>query len=395
VAALTPADVHAKLAALERQGDLQLLERESRHFLSQQRYYLWHMYLIVALLRTGRRDEAARELDDLMSYKFNIAERAFPEIKAAFPEKFEGHFILDTMKAEVGFERGGAQRRGWTVPYPIGDVGVFGAVVDKLLSEALPALPSLERTVPVTTFGSCFAANLARMFKAAGVDATNLLIEESINSPLANRAFLTGLARPEGFGHMARLREVYGEGFLERARSQLAGARVIVVTLGVAPAFFEPGTDRFVFLGDYRALLKAGKVEMRTPPVGETKQVIGEMLELLRALNPGARIYLSISPVPLYGTAELANAILADCVSKTTLRAALHEVLQDAHVPDVHYWPSFEIVRWLGAHTSVPAFGADDGDSRHVSNWLVEMIVDRFSRHLFGTQPEASQRREQ
>jgi hypothetical protein len=271
------------------------------------------------------------------------------------------------------------------VPYPVADAGAFASAIDEMLGEALPVLPSLARDVPVTTFGSCFAANLARMLKATGVDATNLLIEESINSPLANRAFLTGLAHPEGFEHLARLREVYGDEFLERARSQLSGARVIVVTLGVAPAFFHVGTDRFVFLENYREMLKAGKAEMRTPPVAETKRVVRDMLALLRTLNPAARVYVSISPVPLIGTAELSNTVLADCVSKTTLRAALHEVLQESHPPDVHYWPSFEIVRWLGAHTTLPAFGADDAVSRHVSNWLVEMIVDRFSRHLFGT----------
>jgi len=105
----TYAEAHARLAALERQGDLKALESESRQILAQHRHFLWHMYLIVALLRSGRREEAGRELDDLMSYKFNIAERAFPEIKAAFPEKFDAHFILDTMKADVSFERGGAQ----------------------------------------------------------------------------------------------------------------------------------------------------------------------------------------------------------------------------------------------------------------------------------------------
>jgi hypothetical protein len=123
---------------------------------------------------------------------------------------------------------------------------------------------------------------------------------------------------------------------------------------------------------------------MRTPPVAETKAVIREVLALLRILNPMARLYVTISPVPLIGTAELSSAIIADCVSKTTLRAALHELLQESATADTHYWPSFEIVRWLGAHTTLPAFGADDNASRHVSNWLVEMIVDRFSRHLFG-----------
>ena len=77
------------------------LESVSRQALAQHRFFLWHLYLILALLRSGRREEAGRELDDLFSYKFNIADRAWPEIKAAFPEKFEQHYILNTMKPEV------------------------------------------------------------------------------------------------------------------------------------------------------------------------------------------------------------------------------------------------------------------------------------------------------
>jgi len=41
-------------------------------------------------------------------------------------------------------------------------------------------------------------------------------------------------------------------------------------------------------------------------------------------------------------------------------------------------------VRWLGAHTTTQVFGEDDQVSRHVSDWVVGMIVERFSRHLFG-----------
>jgi hypothetical protein len=378
-----------RLAALERGGDLERLERESRAILAGHRYFVWHMYLIVALLRQGRREEAGRELDALMAYKFNIAERVFPEIREAFPAKFEQHYILDTMKPGIGFEREGSARHVWDVPYPLADAPAFSRAVGRLIAEAVPRLAPLERDAPVTTFGSCFAANLARVLKQSGVDATNLLIEESINSPLANRAFLSGIAHPEASEHAARLREVYGEEFLGRAHGQLARARVVVLTLGVAPAFFRVDGGAFAFLEDYRALLKAGTVRMRTPGVAETRQVIGDILGLVRGINPAARTYVTISPVPLMGTAELSNAVLADCVSKTTLRAALHEELQEARWGEVHYWPSFEIVRWLGAHTTLPVFGADDSASRHVSNWLVELIVDQFSRHLFGGQPAA------
>src|SRR5439155_4173150 len=100
-------EIVAALDALLAAGRYAELEATSRGILARHRFFLWHLYLIVALLRSGRRDEAERELDDLFSYKFNIADRAWPEIKAAFPEKFEQHYILSTMRPEVGIEGGG------------------------------------------------------------------------------------------------------------------------------------------------------------------------------------------------------------------------------------------------------------------------------------------------
>lgn len=370
------------LLRAQRYGEL---EQAARELLGGQRFYLWHLYLIVALLRTGRRELAASELDVLFSYKFNIEDRAWPEIKEAFPEKFGQHFILSTMKSDVGFESGGPTKRHWSVPYPLAEEAGFARAVDEMLAQAVPALPPLDRaTARVTTFGSCFAANLARLLNAAGVSATNLLIEESINSPLANRAFLSAVAAPEPTPVAAKIEATFGAGFLAKAREQIRAADVVVVTLGVAPSFFHRESHEFAFLEPYRALLEQGKVYMRTPTVAELKPVIGECFDLLRRVNPGARIYASVSPVPLMGTVELANTVVADCVSKTTLRASLHELLQEERGAGVLYWPSFEIVRWLGGHTTLPMFGADDQVSRHVSEWAVKLIVERFGRHLFG-----------
>ena len=378
-------DVARYLETLKAQGRFAELEQESRKILSQHKFFLWHMYLIVALLRMGRRDEAGRELDALFSYKFNLADRAWPEIREAFPDRFKGHFILSTMKPELGMETQNQFSRRWQVDYPLADPAAFAREVDSLLGATVPALPPLPRAgTRVSTFGSCFAANLAQALKAAGVDASNLLIEESINSPFANREFVTAVAHGEGARHHARIREAFGADFLEQARERLVGAQVLVITLGVAPAMFHRESDDFAFLVNAKELLRTGSIYMRTPTVEEIKAVTDETLQLVRGINPVARIYLSISPVPLAGTIELPHAVLADCVSKTTLRAALHELLEAKKPQGVHYWPSFEMVRWLAGHTPLAVFGEDDRNSRHVSNWAVNLIVDRFARHLFG-----------
>ena len=65
----------------------------------------------------------------------------------------------------------------------------------------------------------------------------------------------------------------------------------------------------------------------------------------------------------------------ADCLSKATLRVAVEQLLQN--VDDCIYWPSFEIVRWLG--TYIPGmYGDEDGSTRHVSERVVRTIIRSF-----------------
>ncbi len=104
------------------------------------------------------------------------------------------------------------------------------------------------------------------------------------------------------------------------------------------------------------------------------------------------KIVLTVSPVPISGTTEFGSAVVADCVSKSTLRVACHEVATFHQAEDVVYWPSFEIVRWLGPHYG-PAhplvYGADDDNTRHVSGWIVKIIIDLFLERFSASQAGA------
>jgi hypothetical protein len=75
------------------------------------------------------------------------------------------------------------------------------------------------------------------------------------------------------------------------------------------------------------------------------------------------------------------SAVVADCVSKSILRAAVHEVLTTRR--DVIYFPAFEIVRWLSGYTASDVFGNKDQNSRHISDWLVDFITEKFIDKFF------------
>jgi GSCFA family len=91
---------------------------------------------------------------------------------------------------------------------------------------------------------------------------------------------------------------------------------------------------------------------------------------------------LTLSPVPLKGTFRGISSLSADCVSKSVLRVAIDQVISEGH-RGVYYWPSFEIVKWAGVHLAWPAYGLDDGKTRHVTRRLVAEIVDAFVESFF------------
>jgi hypothetical protein len=68
-------------------------------------------------------------------------------------------------------------------------------------------------------------------------------------------------------------------------------------------------------------------------------------------------------------------------LSKSTLRVAIESVMQEGH-DGLYYWPSFEIVRWLGGHLEQSMFG-EDGNTRHVNRATVKLILESFLKHYF------------
>lgn len=367
-------------------SDWEWVEAASRQWLKQHRFFVPHLFLIRALLQTKRHEEADREFSDLISYKFNIADRlqGFPEIEQRYRRRLTSHYVVSTMRPNISFE-GQALPTGtrrWNLQWSTGTQQEFLAEAAGVFDAALPVQARAPlKTSAVCTFGSCFAANLARMMVNKGMNATNLLIEESINSTYANRVLMEIVCRkPGGDAHEA-MRAEFGDDFFETVRQKLSSATHIVLTVGVAPSFFYIDSGDFVFAKNYRDLLQTGKIRMRTTTCSENTQNICEILALMSEISPESRKIITVSPVPLAATTEMPSVVVADCVSKSTLRAAVHEVVSSD--TKVTYFPAFEVVRWLSGHTKTPVFGADDQNSRHVSNWVVEFIVGSFIERFF------------
>ncbi len=106
----------------------------------------------------------------------------------------------------------------------------------------------------------------------------------------------------------------------------------------------------------------AERHRFRQTSVAENEQNILAIVELIRSTNPTAPIVLTLSPVPLKATFRHISCV-TDCVSKSVLRVAIDNVMS-MEPDDVWYWPSFEVVRWAGAHFPWRAYGTDTPRNR-------------------------------
>jgi len=230
------------------------------------------------------------------------------------------------------------------------------------------------------TMGSCFAARIARELSRLGQPTLHMQLAETVNTTFANLEFLRWLmgeddgAYRDFFEREVAMRKVQKEDMLR----SLATADFVIYTLGVAPAFFSRASGRFAphEAEDFRQFEFLAEHHYRTSTLEENLANLREIHALLRKARPGVKLVITVSPVPLSATFEMGSAIVADCVSKSILRAAAHEYMKEAG-DGSYYWPSFEIVRWLGGHIG-RVFGNDDGNNHHVSDELVTMIVELF-----------------
>jgi hypothetical protein len=325
-------------------------------------------FLAQALLITGRRTEA-----------LEIAERAVH----SNPGHLEFRTLLIIAKGQEGHSARPAPVRPW--PRKNSNFEDPAALIRAYLLRDRIAERFISPTTRFLTMGSCFATELAMRLRGAGFLVHNEPIGEEINSTLANKALLSWV---EGgpVDHATELMDqVYGADTKYRLRQALIEADVVVVTMGVAAAHFHNDSGKFGFVHP-RSVLGANflreNYSMRTLSVSENVDNVNSFIDIVRRVaGKKTKFVLTVSPVPMAATTEYRSAIVADVISKSTLRLACEQVCKARIDDNVLYWPSFEMVRWLGAHfgRDLPrVFGDQDDDSRHVSAWLVDLIVSTF-----------------
>ncbi len=245
---------------------------------------------------------------------------------------------------------------------------------------------------PVLTIGSCFARELRFFLNEAGLNSSNFIIPSGLNNSFAIHDFIywvvNGKTSNIAYGYDTnidgKIVEWTPSEELESYRNYFKKCECFVFTLGLSEVWEEKKTKKVFWRGVPEKIFEKNQFNFRLTTVEENTNNIIEIIKLIKLINKQTKIFITLSPVPLKGTFFNHSCITSDCVSKSTLRVAINESLKKIQDNDnIFYFPSFEIVKWIGPYLSLPVYGAEDSSSRHVSRYIVINIINLFLRNFF------------
>lgn len=189
---------------------------------------------------------------------------------------------------------------------------------------------------------------------------------------------------PEGFATIEDL-EADRRAHLAAVREMFAGLDVFVFTLGLTEAWVSR-VDGAVFPiapGVIAGSFDPARHAFVNFDVADVVADLEAFVTELRALNPTARLVLTVSPVPLAATFEDCHVLTATTASKAVLRAAAQALCTRTSGCD--YFPSYEIVTGPQGRGIYYA-----EDLRTITVAGVEQVMRLFFRHYVPDAPAAA-----
>jgi hypothetical protein len=263
------------------------------------------------------------------------------------------------------------------------------AVEKYVLAGWLPAKPFIDRTVPITAFGSCFAMHISDYLLSAGynVFGRNLGLdahiirfgEGMVNSFSIRQQFEWALEErefPENLWFGAH-KEIAAVDPAIRAQTYeiMRATRVFIITLGLSEIWFDKRTDDAFWRAIPAHLFDERIHGFRLSTVEENYSNLVEILRLIRKLCRDASVIFTLSPIPLMATFRPVSCLTANSVSKATLRVALDQLMRDKKDDEsLYYFPSYEIATEFFPDPRID-------DNRHVRPEIVAFIMDTFRQH--------------
>ncbi len=173
---------------------------------------------------------------------------------------------------------------------------------------------------------------------------------------------------------------------IQAAVGRFAQCRIVIVTLGLAEAWFDEETKLYLNVAPPQAVVRRhpGRFQLHVLSHDDMLAALERVHDLLREKgHPETRMLLTVSPVPFKATFSGGDVISANSYSKSVQRAACEAFIHGRE--GVDYFPSYEIVAMS------PRDVAYEADNLHVAPAMVRHIMaEVLGAYAPGTATEAA-----
>jgi GSCFA family len=264
---------------------------------------------------------------------------------------------------------------------------MYDGGAEALLEGFRPAAPLIHMDTRVVAMGSCFAALFIQWLSENGfnrhvqADPESSFVWSSLETPVVvaqQFRWAFGEFDPDlafWFGPDRKRYAATEERRLD-LRTTLAEAEVVILTLGLAEAWYDSESGEAIWRVPPRELLD--RYRFRVTSVSESVAALETIDRLRREHMPHAKVIYTVSPIRFGATFRPMSPVVANVASKAIVRASIDEFFSN-HQPLVldvyHYFPSYEIVTQLLVDPFSP------GDNRHLHRHHENAVIDLFARH--------------
>jgi hypothetical protein len=249
-----------------------------------------------------------------------------------------------------------------------------------------PPAPFIDRTTPITAFGSCFAAYISDHLAERGysvfgrhldLDAHIIRFGEGMVNSFAIRQQLEWALENKDFPAdlwiAANKEQAEPDPEIRmQTREIISATQVFVITLGLSEIWYDKPSGEAFWRAIPASRFDPARHGFRVSTVEENRFNIVQSLDLIRAARPDASIVLTLSPVPLMATFRPISCLTANSVSKAILRVALDQVMEEGRERG-YYYPAYEMV-------TAGSFDPFEEDNRHPKPEVVRRVMQTFER---------------
>lgn len=178
---------------------------------------------------------------------------------------------------------------------------------------------------------------------------------------------------PANFASLARAKEIRAR--VSSIMADVRSADYLILTLGLVECWHDAETNLYLNGAPTAGTIKKypHRFNVHVLDYRANMAALEELHDRVTAVNPGIRLIVTVSPVPLGATFTGEDIVAANSYSKSTLRAVAGDFTAARSTAD--YFPSYEAV----TESSPPATWMDD--MIHVRIELVRCVIAHFVKH--------------